>query len=330
LKIIRCEAPRDFILYDSGDLHLGTTNTHKEGILEMLERVKENQVARLILKGDNVDAMPTDDPRYDPYGIDHSQGTQPLDQLKGLEGLIQQYGIEGKIVAIGQGNHEARLDKFGLPVRDMCERLGVPYMGWVAVIHYVDESGKLMFKHFAHHGRNIARSNAKDAIQRKANRSASLKRLMDATGFTDVLYFSMGHTHDPLVVKPTIDDEVMLRTTFKRYDGDKVVEAVTEFSINESDRKAAEKAALENDYMELLEKPSIQQEYRSHTDPAADFIPPAARWYSITPSFLRLYSDPSDDANAYGEKAMYAPVKLGWNQVTVEDGNIVDIQTVEV
>lgn len=289
MKIIQCNVPRDFNLYDTGDWHLGSVNTDKRGLNTMLEKCSNDPKGVMLPKGDLAECMMANDPRFEIDGVDFDM-SDPLDQMKGIERLVQYYALEEKMVAIGIGNHEARISGVGKPTRDMCERLGIPYMGYVGVIHYCDESnGNVMFRHFAHHGRNVARSNAKDAIQRKANRSASVKLALDRSGFTDVLLFSMGHTHDPLVVKPTIEDSVMLNTSAGH----------------------------------------IHQEYRQHTDPAAKFIPPAARWYAITPSFLKLYSDPSTDANSYSEKAMYAPVKLGYNLVEAVDGNIKDMTIVE-
>jgi hypothetical protein len=138
------------------------------------------------------------------------------------------------------------------------------------------------------HGYGAMGSLAKDTIQRKANIAAALKRKLEATGHTDCIYMSRGHNHKLIVINPTISEEVMLVD-----DGE-----------------------------------NIQQVYRTHQDQTASYIPPEARWFGCSGSFLNLYSPPGSYSIPYGEVAGYGPVEHGYISVKVKKNSIVQVDEV--
>lgn len=102
------------------------------------------------------------------------------------------------------------------------------------------------------------------------------------------IFSAFGHTHHLQVVPPSIDSEVHL----------------------------------------TVKGGKLKQIRRSVTNQAADHIPPEARWFANTGSFLKLYSD--GDNVSYGEIRMYSPPKLGYVKLVCKDTNVVDVQEVLV
>jgi hypothetical protein len=147
-------------------------------------------------------------------------------------------------------------------------------------------NGKLAHKYYITHGRGCLPSGAKDPIQREANVKAALKRKLENTGHADCIYMSCGHFHRLIEVAPTINKEIVLVDDGKE----------------------------------------LQQVHRYHGNQAADYIPPEARWYGCSGSFLRLYPPPGSGAISYGEMAMYGPTELGWLEAAIEDGRMVRLE----
>ena len=102
------------------------------------------------------------------------------------------------------------------------------------------------------------------------------------------IFSCFGHIHHLQVVPPSIDSEVHL----------------------------------------TVKSGKLKQIKRSTTNQAADHIPPEARWYATTGSFLKLYSE--GDNISYSEIKMYPPPKLGYIKVTVKEGCVTDVQEVRI
>jgi len=292
MEIVRHKLPRDFTLLLTSDYHFGNVNCHKELLQEMVASVKDRKrkkiKAYLTNLGDNLDSIAPDDKRYKHASVDFQSGLMtPKAQANAVVELLSP--IKDYVLAIGEGNHEAKLwniESFGQTIAD---DLGVPFGGYNYILQCLDPDGKLMFKVFCSHGSGRLPKGAKDPIQRQANRKAHLKRKLDATGFSDCALFCMGHTHQLVTVKPTIYDELLLTTSASG------IKAHT--------------------------RPTLSQN--------ASYIPPERRWYANTGGFLKLYSPPGSKVFGYAEIALMEPTKLGWAEVDVRDGQIVDIRGVE-
>jgi len=162
--------------------------------------------------------------------------------------------------------------------------------GGYSYVLNVEDGKKARFKILATHGCGSLGSAAKDPIQRDGNRKASLKLKLDRTGFRDCMVMTMGHTHQSVIAEPTIEREVMLTTK-----GGK-----------------------------------IHHTYRAHTDQGAAYIPPEARWYLNSPSFLSTYSAPGSGGISYSEVAMYAPAEIGWLEIDYQDYMVTNVRKVHV
>lgn len=284
MEIIRCDMPsRDFQVVLAGDLHYGNINCNRDLVGELIEDIGSGGKYLLNL-GDNIEAILPGDKRYLHASVDVQNGLMtPAAQG---DAIVKDFmPVRDRILAWGDGNHEAKLWNTYSPGQEMAKDLKCPYGGYNYIAQFFHE-GELMFKFSISHGSGKLPAGAKDPIQRKANRKAWLKRRLERTGFTDCILQAMGHTHARIVVEPTIGDETVLVTT-----GDK-----------------------------------IKQDRRHETDQASEYISPERRWYVNTGSFLRLYSEPGSLVFGYAEIAGYEPTDLGWIEVTVQNGRVVDVE----
>jgi hypothetical protein len=147
---------------------------------------------------------------------------------------------------------------------------------------------KVQHKFLLWHGRGSLPKGAKDPIQREGNRKAHLKRKLESLGHTDCIYQTMGHTHQLIAVEPTINQELMLTDNRK----------------------------------------GLKQQRRHHTKQNAAYIPPEARYYGNSGSFLRLYSKPGQRSIGYGEIAGYAPAEIGCLKGYVQGGELQHVEKV--
>ena len=145
---------------------------------------------------------------------------------------------------------------------------------------------KLLFKFFIAHGARTMPVGAKDPIQREANQKAWLKRQLDQTGISDCILMAMGHTHQLLLQPPTVDNEILISSSAD----------------------------------------SLHQHTRPNQPQNMSYIAPDRRWYINTGSFLKLYSEPGSLIFGYAEMRMLRPARLGWPEINVVDGEVVDIE----
>ena len=127
------------------------------------------------------------------------RASQVLSQAQ--QAVKERAPIRKSLVTILKGNHEHKVLRYGDFAEFICERLGVAYGNYSAVIEYVTYDDKLLFKHYAHHGFGSIRSIAHPVKRRIANKRISLMQEFDGK-FGDVLLNSMGHTHQLIVASP--------------------------------------------------------------------------------------------------------------------------------
>lgn len=204
MKLITKEMPINFNLFCMGDVHEGTVLFYRSGFGQFVDMVHsefeglpaENNY--IVHHGDGIEAITIDDKRYDPQLIDDPRGTPFVQAQKHIDHLRP---VAKKIVVLLQGNHEAKLSKYGDLSQYMARELNVPYGTYSSKISYVTRSGNLMFKHFCTHGAKSITSTADDPKRRRVNMELILKRqLKHKAG--DCLLESQGHTHKLLVCRP--------------------------------------------------------------------------------------------------------------------------------
>lgn len=287
MELIKKQMPRDYVIIDSSDYHYGSANCARESIKEMIDKVATNKNYFLINKGDSIEAILPNDKRYANCSMDIKENL--LTPQQQADAVIKDFSpIKNKILAWGFGNHEYKLLNtldFG---RYIAAQLGVPYGTYAYKFTSLDKNNNVMNKMFFTHGYGQLSSNAKDDIQRLANKKAALKNKLCKSGFGDCIYMSMGHTHQLMVVDPTVEDKLFLTDN-----GDQ-----------------------------------IKQHYHVISEQNVSYIPPDSRWYGCSGSFLKLYSTPGSFAISYAEVAGYEPSEIGWLEIHVHDGKVAAVEKV--
>jgi UDP-2,3-diacylglucosamine pyrophosphatase LpxH len=199
--------------------------------------------------------------------------------------------VAKRIIGIGAGNHEWKLINQINIARDICERLKIPEAyGGWTFVLDALHDGATMHKMFFTHGNFSLNSQAKDPVQALANMKAKLKNVMVKTGFADCIYMGCGHTHRLMVTEPTVDQEPIL----------------------------------------ITENGQVKNMRRSQSDQTARYIPPDARWYGNSGSFMRAYTNPAEDIITYAEVGGLGALDFGWLEIDVEDRQVVDVRKVVV
>jgi len=291
MEIIKREIPRNCRIVDASDIHWDALNCHKAGVRKMIQFViDENNAGRptyLNLKGDLIEAIVPGDKRFNTLTRDIDFPT-PEATAKAL--IRELYPVREFILAIGDGNHELKLSNIMNFGRYMADQLGVPHGAYTYITEFRDGDNKKLFKTFSSHGSGRLPKGAKDPIQREANRKAHLKRKLEATGFFDCVYKSMGHTHQLLVVLPTYMNSNILTTRNNQI------------------------------HQNLI--PRVKQN--------ANYIPSEQCYFANTGGFLKLYSPPGLGITGYAEMALMEPTDLGWVEMEIVGGELVGVEAVKV
>ncbi len=283
MELISVTMPKNFKVLDMSDFHVGSPNCSLEKLQGVIDWVKREGDIFVINKGDAIECITPGDKRYTHSCVMDNYKTPKKQADKVIEMF---YPIKDRILAWGAGNHELKLVNIMDFSEYMARELDTPYGAYVFKIAFRDSDGNLMFKTFHTHGSGTVNSNAKDDIQMAANKAASLKHKLSKTGFSDVIYMSMGHTHQLIVVEPTVQHKLFLTD-----DGTK-----------------------------------IKQHYGEQAAQNAKYIPPDSRWYTNTGSFRGLYSRPGEGVSDYGEACGFAPAEMGCALITVEDSCIIQVE----
>ena len=195
MQRIEFDAPMDFNLIDHGDTHLGDLLCSYSGIERLMEYVLAEPYRYWIHKGDWIEAITTDDKRFNEDTAERITPSQQRDKAIKLYKPIAHRGIVGLF-----GNHEAKLHRYGNLAKEICDGLGVQYGTYSCRVLFKHGKKKL-FNGFFTHGRWQFNSQAKDHEQRNANMKAMLKmRLRMKVG--DSAIMSCGHAHRLMFVEP--------------------------------------------------------------------------------------------------------------------------------
>jgi predicted phosphodiesterase len=195
------DIPRNCEILAGSCDHVGSIMCHREGIKYAVDWVAQKKNRFAIRLGDAVEAICTDDNRYNAPPKEHKDKEEaiPLDQAKDAINLYKPIGK--KIVAWLGGNHERKLARFGNVAKYMADEIGSPY-GTESCRIILTSDGKPMFNIFAMHGGKIFTSHAKDFEQREANKKAALKLyLQEQMG--DCALMLCGHAHKIIIVEPS-------------------------------------------------------------------------------------------------------------------------------
>jgi len=291
MRLLSYDMPDDWNYFLFGDSHIGANLRHDKGFAQMVDMINSNYKGLSHKKnfaidhGDIIEAITIDDPRYSVFDTREACILSQMAMAK-----KELWPIRKKLLCGLDGNHPWKLHKFGPITHSVCKDLNVNFGTYSAKIIF-KHKGKSQFKHFATHGNGSIGSIADDIERRKLNWRLALKRkLRDMAG--DCFLMSMGHTHKLIISPPS---EVLYLTD----NGKKI-----------------------NQHNEV--------------PTSTEYIHPDYRWYANTGSFLKVYGDTlveDDDVpiersklgSGYAERAMYAPLQLGFCVALIRNSKLVDI-----
>ena len=203
MKILTRTMPVNFNLFCFGDTHEGSEQFAQKGLGKLLN-IMNSEYEGLpeycnygVFHGDAIEAIMVDDKRYDPKTSDNPF---PLSQMEEITKKLKP--IQHKLIAFLDGNHEIHLHRFGNLSAMMAKWLNVPYGTYTARILYFDKKGRLIFKHYATHGRKPINSTADDPKRRITNMELILKRHLKFKA-NDCALLTKGHCHKIVICRPT-------------------------------------------------------------------------------------------------------------------------------
>lgn len=201
MELVNRSLPKNHRIVLAGDLHYGNAAMHRKGWDEMKDRVEKERDLYLVLMGDQLESIATDDFRFDPEI--HDGRMKPLIQADMMREELRP--IKHKTIVIIEGNHEIKLSRFGPLTARMCADLGVEFGGYSCKLSVYDSSNKSrrdpMYKAFFTHGRFSINSSADDPLRRESNEKLSLKRRL-APLCSDAVLMGCGHSHKLIVAEP--------------------------------------------------------------------------------------------------------------------------------
>lgn len=284
MELISREMPANYEIIDTGDWHCGVANTNEDSIFELVEYVATHENVFVILKGDLIDCITSSDKRFSLTSFDDNKATTPHQQADRILEILRP--IKDRILFMQLGNHEYTVLNTFDCLEYWCRVLECPWGGVMAkFIHLKD--GKPQWKGFFTHGNGSIKSVAKDPIQALANQRALLKKKLQGL-CSDAIYMSMGHTHNMLLVNPTIQNQLHLIDDGK----------------------------------------NIKQTYVVDVDQSAENINIEARWYGCSGSFLNTMSRPGKRLISYGEMAMYHPTEQGYLKLIITDHKLARVERI--
>lgn len=205
IVVHRMDTEEPILLIPIGDSHLGSATTNLEMMKRTAQVILSTPNCYTILVGDLAESCTKASVGMAVFEEDFNIP----EQLTVLYALLKPLADAGKILGAVIGNHEMRIayaTKLN-PVKMLCEKLGVPYLGFQGYI--LIKTRKLVYRIFVHHGTG---GGSTPGAKRNAMRSACKIADMD-------LYLT-GHTHDCLFdqdVVYTIDEYTEKIVAKKRY-----------------------------------------------------------------------------------------------------------------
>jgi predicted phosphodiesterase len=178
---------------------------YREGIEKAVDYVASRENTFFIHLGDWIEAICTDDKRYNAPPDDLKNKEQVIPMKQAFDAVSLFKPIKDKIIVGLIGNHERKLSHVGNLVESIiCHKelgLNIPYGTEVCRI-ILEHNGNPLFNIFAMHGRKILNSNAKDFEQREANKKAALKLYLQEQQ-ADCSIMLCGHGHKIIICEPS-------------------------------------------------------------------------------------------------------------------------------
>ena len=204
MQRIVCNLPKTAEIIAGSCTHIGSIMCHRKGIEYTVDYIASGKNRYFIHLGDWIEAICTDDKRYQAPPEDKKDKEQPIPLKQAKDAVNLFRPIKDRFIAGLIGNHERKLSKFGNLVDGIiCDKEGldIPY-GTESCRIIVKNNNRPMFNIQAMHGYRIFRSQAKDYEQREANKKAALKLYLQ-NQMGDCAIHLCGHAHWIGIVPPS-------------------------------------------------------------------------------------------------------------------------------
>lgn len=284
--------PDSFELILFGDDQEGNAAKATDKYLQCIEYICEKESRYGIHMGDACDAFWVDDKRYSEAECKQS----PIEQKKAVIEQLSPLAKTGRLLSILEGNHERAL------TWKMQRLLGKDY-------DFSDDIASSL-------------------------RAVSANPLYPISGtFTNIIDFS-GHfkgyfVHGAKSISSVSPDphrrlanmQYRLKLILEKLAGDCIVMCMGHRHI------VLVTPPLPEVYL-TSERGKFKQHYTTPgTGKVGAYIPPDARWYGCTGSFLKTFLE---GATTYSERAQYSPTEIGYLICRVENKQVVDLREVKI
>lgn len=200
-RVLKDLSTKNFEIIAGSCTHIGSIMCHRSGIEFAVDYVAEKKNRYFIHLGDWIEAICTDDKRYNAPPDDLKDQEQTIPSKQAKDAIKMFAPIKNRIITGLCGNHERKLSHVTNLAEEICEGLGIPY-GTEACRIIMQYRGEPLFNIFAMHGRKIFNSSAKDFEQREANMKAGLKLYLQEQE-ADCSIMLCGHGHKIIIVNPS-------------------------------------------------------------------------------------------------------------------------------
>lgn len=282
--------PGSYELYMIGDTHIGNASFKENLLKKCLRSVKASKHRYVALGGDIIDAISTDDKRFNIDSVDPAavriskQRDVAVDQFR---------SVADRILWALDGNHEFKLNKIMIITEEIMEKLEVTYdfgkdRGGVQPAYgtYMAKANMGSFKILDWHGWGGCNSRAGDQHQREMNEQIWVKRkLRDLS--SDTACNIQHHGHKIRIHPPS--SQLLLTSS---QDG-------------------------------RLKASYSQPTKIKIDDEGGYYIPEEQRWYAMSGAFL---GGMSEGFSSYSERFGYAPTDLGCVKVIVKNDEFQGIE----
>lgn len=199
IKVISCELPQfdELRIFPLSDCHFEDAFSNHKKLLEWRQQVLSSENNYVVINGDIINAA-TKNSKSDIY----SSTDNPDGALDAVAEFLQPLVDEGRILAIVDGNHEARIYKESgvKPMRRLAKELGIvdKYApdAYILFVSFGLSQGrtcrKMVYSIYGRHG-----SGGGKKVGGKANALVDMEAVIDAD-----IYIA-GHTHQPMIIPRT-------------------------------------------------------------------------------------------------------------------------------
>jgi len=289
--------PMDFELVLFGDDQEGNAAKATDKYLECIEYIRSDKRRYGIHMGDCMDAFWIDDFRYNEITV----SGRPDEQLKRTIAQLTPLAKTGRLLSVLKGNHEKSLE-------DKLQRLG--FLKESDINNRICEGLRL-------------------ASKCEYPISGTYTNKIEFCDKKDKLMFKGYFTHGRKMVNSISPDphrkranmQYRLKLILEQLCGDAIIQAMGHIHVVLTTLPIKE-VYLTND------KHKLKQHYtHAGTGKSGSYIPPEARFFGATGSFLRTFVEGME---TYSELAQYPPTELGYLKATIQAGEVVDLQEVKI